>query len=208
MPQTQYDLVITQGKTFTVPFLWATSPYIYKAITAVSNIAPLTITSTAHGLTDGWPVWIVGAGGLVARTGFVVLNTVNAKTSPPKVDDIHYVSVTDTDTVTLNNVNGEILTAYTSGGYIQYLTPVVLTGFSARLTIKDRAGGTTLWAGTSDAGNITVNNTTKKITLTITATETAAFTFLRGVYDLELDNGTEVHLLSFGNVTVIKEVTA
>jgi hypothetical protein len=56
--------------------------------------------------------------------------------------------------------------------------------------------------------DITIDDTAKTVTITITAVVTAAYTFSSGVYDLEMVSGAGVvtQLLS-GNVTVLDEVT-
>lgn len=205
---TTFNLAINQGKTFTATFRWAASPYIYKAITAANNAAPLRLTVPSHGLVDGWPIWVQGAGGLAARSGYTVLKPVNARTDPPSSNDIHTATVVDSNTVELNNINGEILTTYTSGGYIQYLTPADLSAYSARMSIRSRTGGELLWSGDSAGGEITINNSTKKITLEISDTDTAAFDFLKAVYELELYTGSAVSVLASGNVTVTREVAS
>jgi hypothetical protein len=181
-------------------------PYVYKAITAVSNVAPIRLTAPSHGLVDNWPVWVQGAGGLVAKAGYTVLKPVNARIDPPPASEFHTATVVDANTIELNDINGQILTAYTSGGYVQYLTPVDLSAYSARMTIRTRVGGTSLWTGTSGDGDIVVDNSTKTIALTISDTDTAAFDFLKAIYDLEMYTGSTVSLLASGNVTVAREV--
>ena len=54
-----YDLVIKQGKTFSKVLRWEAPPIIYKPITAITNAAPVRITSANHGIIDGWRVAIV-----------------------------------------------------------------------------------------------------------------------------------------------------
>lgn len=198
------DIVVEQGKTFSLVARWEAPPIIYKAITAITKTAPVRITAVGHSVPDGWRVAVVSAGGM---------SQINAENDPPKNKDYRAATVIDVDTVELNTVNAADYRAYTSGGYLQFNTPVDLTGFTARMKVKDRVGGTVL--ASTEAGDtplntvtVTVNNTLKMITITISATNTAALTWTRGVYDLELVSATGVvtALLS-GAVTVIKEVT-
>lgn len=83
-----------------------------------------------------------------------------------------------------------------------------LTGYTARLAVKDKIGGTVLLSLTTENGGIAIDNVAKTITLTIAATATDDFTWTRGVYDLELISpaGVVTALIS-GKVTVTKEVT-
>jgi hypothetical protein len=177
---------------------WASEPYVYKPITSVANTAPVRLTVPSHGLPDGWRFAVSAVQG---ATGL------NAKKSPPDAKEYYEATVVDANTVDINNVNGMLLGAYKSGGVIQYLTPVDMTGMSARMQIKDKVGGTELLVLTSDAGDITINPSTYTITIRIPPTVTDDITWTTGVYDLEMYNGTDVFLLCFGTVTVELEVT-
>ena len=136
--------------------------------------------------------------------------------------DVHYATLVDANTITLNDVNAAGYTAYASGGYIQYNTPVDLSVYAGalsigspggvRMSIKDKIGGTELLrldtTTTSPQPRIVVNNSNKTITFTIAAADTAALTWTKGVYDVELVSaGGVVTLLLSGNITVTKEVT-
>ena len=100
-----------------------------------------------------------------------------------------------------------------SGGILQFNTPVDLTGYVARMKIKDKVGGTVL--ASTEAGDtpldilsIALDTAKSTITLTISATATAALIWTKGVYELEMVSSTGVvtAILS-GKVTVAKEVT-
>jgi hypothetical protein len=57
-------------------------------------------------------------------------------------------------------------------------------------------------------GGITIDNAAKTITLTITAVQTAAFTFKSAVYSLEMaSSGGVVTELMGGKIIIEKEVT-
>ena len=203
------NLTIVKGKTFNRVVRWSSEPFLYKAITAITKAAPAVITSAAHGIPDGWLVAVVSVKGMTQ---------INAPNQPPKDKDYHKAT-TATNTVTLNDVNSSDYTAYTSGGYVQCLTPVDLAGYTARMSVKDKVGGTELFRlDTSTTAavlpythaqpRIAINNTTKTITLTIHAEDTAAMTFKKGVYDLEMvSTGGVVDLLISGAIIVADEVT-
>lgn len=84
---------------------------------------------------------------------------------------------------------------------------VNLTGYTARMQIRQRLTGDTLIALTTENGRVALGGTDGTVTLTIAATDTADLT-MGGVYDLELVSGAGVvtRLLQ-GNVTLSKEVT-
>lgn len=86
-------------------------------------------------------------------------------------------------------------------------TAINLTGYTARMQIRQRITGDTLIALTTENGRIALGGSAGTVTLTISASDTAAIT-TDGVYDLELVSGSEVvtRLLQ-GTVTLSKEVT-
>lgn len=197
------NLTILQGKTFSRVVRWEALPFVYKAITAITKAAPAVVTSPAHGAPDGWRVAVVSAKGMTE---------INAS-NPPKDREFKKATRVDADTISLNDVNASEYSTYESGGYVQYYTPVDLAGFTARMQIKDKVGGTVL--ASSDVDDLPLNiitiaidNTLKTITVTISATNTAAIVWKKGVYDLEMISaGGEVTALLSGEVEVVFEVT-
>jgi len=194
-----YDLVIQQGKTFSQVVRWETSPIIYKAITGITKTAPALVTAVGHGVPDGWRVAIVSVVGMTQ---------INAKNDPPKQSDYHQARVIDANTIELNDINAAGYSAYVSGGYVQYYTPVNLTGYTARMSIKDKVGGTLLLSLTTENGRILIDTVAHTVTLTISAVDTASIAWSKGVYDLEMVSpGGVVSSLLAGAVSVKKEVT-
>lgn len=193
------DIVIQQGKTFSLAVRWETEPVVYKAITGAQKTAPVRLTVAAHGVPDGWRVAVTSVKGMTQ---------LNAANTPPRVRDYVAATVVDADTLDLNSINAAEYSTYLSGGYLQYYTPVDLSSYTARMTIKDRVGGTELLSLTTVNGGIVLDTVKRIITLKITAAATAALTWRRGVYDLEMvaADGT-VTGLTKGKVTVELEVT-
>lgn len=196
---TKHDIVILQGKTFSQVARWESLPIVYKPITGVTQAAPAQITCAAHLVPPGWRVAIVSVKGMLQ---------INAKNTPPRTGDYHPATVVNAGAISLNDVNSSDYSAYISGGYVQYNTPVDLTSFTARMTIKDRVGGSVLETLTTANGKIVLDNTAKTITILLDAVATAAYTWAKGVYDLEMVSpGGVVTALLTGAVTVSKEVT-
>jgi len=90
-------------------------------------------------------------------------------------------------------------------------TPVDLTGYTARMHIRDSVDdAATLLELTTENSRIVLDGSAGTIQLSISATDTAAISFTQGVYDLELvDTGDtgEVTRLTYGGVEVRPEVT-
>lgn len=204
------DIPITQGKTLSLVIRWESEPIIRKAITAISlaSGAP-RLTVVGHGLTSGWRCAVTRAKGMTQ---------INAQNYPLRESDYHPATVIDNDTVEFNDVtpvddNGKEWPAYVSGGFLEWYSPVDLTGQTARMKIKDKIGGTVL--ASTELGDaplnvlsIAIDNAAKTITLTIAATDTDDFAWKAGVYDLEMVSATGVVVaIMAGKVFVSKEVT-
>lgn len=193
-----FDLSIYQGTTFSAEFRWAALPMLYLPITAVPETTPVQFTCPSHGLTNGWPVAVVSTNGL---------DELRAQNDPPRPNEYNPVTVIDLNTIELNQVNAAGMVPYVSGGFIQSYSAVPLAGATALLEIKDRIGGTLLESLASPVG-IVLDDTNKLITVNISAAATAAFSWLTGVYDLQLTTSTgEVFLIAYGNVAITDEVS-
>lgn len=205
------DFQIHKGKTFFTLLRWEAEPMVYKAITGITRGAPARLTVAGHGIPDAWRVAVVSVKGM---------SQINAANSPPKPKDYSPATVVDVNTIELNGVNSSDFNAYTSGGYVQFKTPVDLAGMTGRIDIKDKIGGrilasTQAYTIKDDQGNdvivqpiITVvfDNVLKTITVAINAADTAAVTWKKGVYELEILSGSTVTLLLSGSFTVREEV--
>jgi hypothetical protein len=192
------DLTILQGKTFNRVLRLSALPYVYKAITGITQAAPAVITATGHGLLNGQKAAVVSVHGMTQ---------INSPNTPPRYSDFHKITYVDPNTISLNDTNSTDFDAYISGGYLQYLTPTDLAGATARMSIKDVIGGTELLRLDTTNSRIVIDNAAKTITLTIDAVTTAGITWNTGVYDLELVVGSIVTLLLSGAISVIPEVT-
>lgn len=83
-----------------------------------------------------------------------------------------------------------------------------LTGYSARLQIREKVTSSTTLVSLTSASGITLGGAAGTIAPLLTATETAALNFATGVYDLELVSGSGVvYRLLQGRVKLSKEVT-
>ena len=200
------DLVIQQGRTFTLVLRWETTPIVYKAITAITQTAPVHMTVPGYGCPDGWRAAVTGVKGMTE---------INAESNNVNDRDFHAVTVVDADTLEFNDVDASGYKAYISGGYLQYNTPVDLTGYTGRMKIKDKVGGTVLLSTEAidsplDVIDIALDTTAKTITLTIAASATDDISWSRGVYDLEMvssDAEPVVTAILTGKVSVMREVT-
>lgn len=183
-----------QGSTFNEVLRWESSLKTYVPITSITKSAPLVVTAPAHGVPVDWRVKFTSI------LGMTELNS----------DDTYYTatSVTAT-TITVNAINSLGFKAYTSGGVVEYNTPVDLTGFTARMQIRSKIDSdTVIQELTTENGYIIINNTNKTITLSLPASITSGFTFSSVVYSLEMvSSGGQVTPFCNGTITLVKEVT-
>ncbi len=88
-------------------------------------------------------------------------------------------------------------------------TPIDLTGYTARMHIRESQDADAAFVTlTTENDGITLGDAAGTITLSISASDTAAITETSGVYDLELVSaGGIVTRLLAGEVLISKEVT-
>jgi len=196
------DITITKGSTFSRVLRWEAAPFVLTPITAINKAAGTVVTAAGHGLVSGWRAAVVSAGGM---------RQINAKSYPPRATDFHKVTFVSSSQISFNDVDSSNFTTYTSGGYLASYTPVSLASFTARMKIRATASSTEVLVSlTSPSGGIVLDNTNHTITVTISAADTAAYTFSEGVFDLELVSGDAtpvVTKLLSGNVFVLDEIT-
>lgn len=193
------DIVIQKGSTWVRTLRWESLPWVYTPITAITKAAPMVVTAAGHGLVTGWRAGIVGVVGM---------RQANSKNIPPRATDLKKVTFVSSSQVSFNDVVSLDYSAYVSGGALISYTPVSLSGFTARMQIRVTADATTTLDSLVSPTDIVLDDTNHTITITISATDTAAYDFTDAVYDLELVSGAGVvtRLLE-GNVTVLSEVT-
>ena len=191
MTPARLDLHIIQGATLRKPLLMMQPQYQYKPIMAIQQTAPLLLTVPSHGLVGSWPIWIEGV------TGWGDLGRDKAR------QPFYLAKVIDANTLELNNISG--IGRNASGGLVVYQPPVDLTGCSAKMMIRDPAG-VLLLELSMDNGRLVAGD--GRIVITLTAAETAAITWTKGRYDLELtmSNG-DVTRWAEGEAVVSQEVT-
>jgi len=123
------SLSIKAGTTHTEVIRWASDVVAYKAITGITKTAPPSITAVAHGLKTGWKVAVEAVKGMVQ---------INAANDPPRDSDMHAVTVTGTDALTLDGVNAIGYSTYTSGGALRFYVPKSIAAATARMDVVDR----------------------------------------------------------------------
>lgn len=183
-----------QGSTFSEVLRWESSKKIYKTITGVTQAAPCVVTATTHGVPDGWRVKVTNVGGMVE------LNS---------ADDYKVVTKLTADTIAFNDINSVGYKAYTTGGILEYNEPVNLTSYTARMQLRAKIDDVDpITEFTTVNGKIQIDTTGYAITILVSATDTAAFTFSTALYSLELVSGTSVVTqLATGTITLVKEIT-
>ncbi len=185
------DFHVSDGETFLPVIRWGTDVLMSVAITAITQSAPVVVTAVSHVLPDGWPVAVVSAKGM---------SQINAARYPPQGPDWQPATVLTADTVKINGINSADFSAYTSGGFLVYSTPMNLTDMTARMVIRDAPLDGVILATLTDTSGITLDNVAKTITPRLA---TVGLTWAVGYYDLELTDvsGTVVQLLS-GSINI------
>ena len=194
MSPSKVNFKMYQGSTFSEVLRWESSRKVYKKITGISNAAPCIITSTAHGVPNGWKVKV---------TNVVGMTDINS------VDEYKEATVSDLDEIELNSINSVDYKTYVSGGILEYNEPIDLTGFTARMQLREKIDSVdTIDEYNTEDGTIVIDTVNSTITIVVSAVDTAAYTFSSVVYSLELtSSGGIVTPLANGTITLVKEVT-
>jgi hypothetical protein len=196
MQPAKLNYKVYQGSTFEEIYRWESETKVYVPISSISKAAPCVITtSNQHNLPVGWRFRVVGAGGMKE------INSVN--------DSYYLATLAPGTSITINQTNSLMYTAYTSGGVIEYNRPVPLTGYSARMQIRETVDSpTALYSTDSVAGHLSIDLELMTISIKIPAQVTQQFSFSTAVYSLELykPDGLVVPFLT-GNLTLVPEVT-
>lgn len=189
---TKLNMRIIQGSTFTQVLRWESRIKVYKTITNITQAAPVVITAVGHGVPVGWRVKVSNVLGMT------------------DMNSSQYYIATDTtvDTVSLNDVNAVGYKAYISGGILEYNQPQSLAGSTARIQVRSKITSPDILIElTTENGMISMNDTTKTITLSIPADTTELLTFKSAVYSMEIVNGSTVTPFIYGNITLDTEIT-
>ena len=193
------DIVLRKGATWQLPVMWESDRLAYKTITQVTPTSPVRITAVGHGIPDGWRVAVANVKGPSA---------LNAAMNPPRDHEFRVATVVSPDAIEFNKVNAAGWPAYVTGGQLVYYEPMPLLDAQARMQIKNKVNGIVLHELTTADGGITIDLIKSRLVLTITAEACAAFTWRRGVYDLEVfDASGVVTPLLYGSVNLTSEVT-
>jgi hypothetical protein len=188
---------VYQGATFKETYRWESETKVYVPIANISKSAPCIITTqTALQMPSSWRFRVVGAGGM---------KEINSQSE----DSYYLATLVNNTQITINQVNSLGYTQYTSGGVVEYNDWVDLTGYSARMQIRESVDSTqVLHEATTQNGQIVLDQTYKTIELTIPASATELFTFETAVYSMELftNAGVVVPFLQ-GNLVLVKEIT-
>jgi hypothetical protein len=180
-----------QGSTFREVLRWESGTRGYAPITAINKTAPVQIISPNHTIPEGWRVKIYGVNGMKE-----INNT----------EEYRIVDGVAGNTITVD-INAAGYSTYTSGGFLEYNIPVNLTGYSARMQLREKVDSSTVITELTTANNGVIIGADKTIVLTVPATVTATLNFTTAVYSLELLKSTEVITFATGNITLVKEVT-
>jgi hypothetical protein len=124
-------------------------------------------------------------------------------------EDSYYIATgAGNNTITLNQVNSAGYTTYTSGGVVEWNTPIPLTGFTAKMQLRETIDSSVILELTHLNGGISIDTANYTITVTMTSAQTALFNFPTAIYSLELtDSNGDVTTFIQGNLTLIQEVT-
>lgn len=192
------NIRVAKGATYHDVRRWGNFPYVFKPISGATNAAPLVLTVNDHDMPDGWPFAIEDVKGMLR---------INARRNPPADTDWIRGSVADADHIRVDSINSIDFSPYTGGGVIRYATPVDLSDYpDALFVIHAKDDPETIILTRTLGDGIEFDNTNKRITLTLTAAQTAAFDFECAEYHFDvISPDDEVTRLFIGSVELGKK---
>jgi hypothetical protein len=196
MEPAKLNFRIYQGSTFLQQLRWESETKTYIPITNITKSAPVEITVGDSTLLPpvGWRVRV---------TNVLGMKEINMP------EETYYILTEKLNSVIkINTINSIGYSTYTSGGILEFNTPVSLENYTARMQIRKKLNDPEVVLSlTTENGGIVLDNTAKTITINITAQQTSSLTFSSMVYDLELISGSVVTRFAQGNLILNKEVT-
>ena len=198
MTPARINFKVYQGSTFQEVLRWESATKTYATISAISKAAPCVITVNSGQPTPpvNWRVRVTGVSGM---------KEINQLSD----SDYYLTSGISSNNITINTINSAAYTTYTSGGIIEWNTPVPIAGYTAKMQIRESIDSSTVILELTTAnGGIVIDTTNFTIGINMTSNQTAAFTFINAVYSLELTNvGGAVQTFVNGNLSLVPEVT-
>jgi hypothetical protein len=193
-------LTIRQGATFNSVIRVETDQLSYKAITGITQTAPVVITVVGHGLSTGWRAAVVSALGM---------RQINADNSAPLQDsDYRAVTVLGADSISINEINASGFNLYLSGGYLQFKIPHDLASCTAVMTIGDNNPSTAPLLLTTENGGLTIDATAHTITCFISDANTALISWDRGEYQLKLIDSAGIVTALDPDIVLVQKAVA
>lgn len=196
----KYNFVVNKGATFNPVLLYSQPTFVVKAITGVTKSGRAVVTAPGHGITQDWSVYVVG---------LVGMDRLNHKSDELEIPAKAYLArYVDGSNLRLE-VDTTRMDAWVSGGELLYRPPMDLTGYTARMHVRETVDATTsLVSLTTENSGIVLGGTAGTVELVIAADVTKDITVSQAVYDLEIvDTFSKVTRLLEGSITFKKEVT-
>lgn len=171
-----WNPIIEQGATFNPVLRYSSPDFTIIPVTAVTKSARAHVTAVAHGIVGKTKVFISGVAGM---------KQINSR-DLTRIDKAYTATPVDSDHLSLD-VDSSEFSAYISGGELVYNTPVNLVGYTGLLEIRPVKGSSTILVSlTTSNGGLTLGGAAGTIQPFISSTDTALYTWLTGVVDLEL----------------------
>jgi len=203
----RFNLEMDQGATFTTTFNWYGGGKFMAPIEDICIGYPTRITVTDHLLPSNSDTPVIISG--------VEPSADNDQASKKRMELLNSteLGIAEVIYVDANNFDVPISTVKcnweTGTGEITWHKPTPITGFTARMHIREKWHSTDfIHELTTENGGITLTVEDASIQIDITAADTTAFTFNIAVYDIEMISPTgEITRVVEGTIKLIKEIT-
>lgn len=213
------------GLSLTATILDSSGASVASGLSGVTEIGSTGMYRWYYAaFTDGFVGFVEFLSGATVKTIFPI-SPADAAITPPsasdytparaaKLDLIGAIQISSGSRAQTGTVGKYNFTIEQGSSFSKVLTwlaegvAVNVTGYTARLKVRNASSGAELLSMTTENGKIALGGAAGTITLTLTAAETALLAFTVAPYDLELvSSGGLVRRLFQGHITVSPEQT-
>ncbi len=202
MTMANLRLSVRKGASADIPILVETDTLSFSAISGMEKVAPLRVTSTGHGIIDGWRAAVVDAKGMTE------LNA--ADSSSVRDSELHRVTVVDANTIEFDGISAANFKTYTGSGYLAFYAPKDLSDYTAaRMDLKTRAGGEVVLALSTTDGTLEIDAAASAVYVRLPDDALDEVPARDYVFDVELirPDGVDAICAATSTISVLPEIT-
>lgn len=202
MGLSKLKLSARKGASADIQIRVETDALSFAVISGMAQTAPMRVTSTSHGILDGWRAAVVDAKGMTEMNA--------ADSASVRDGDLHNITVVDANTIEFDGISAAGFRAYTSGGYLAFYAPKDLSGYTAaRMDLKTRAGGDVILALSTIDDTLEIDAASSSVWVHLPDDALDTVPARDYLFDIELirEDGVDAICAANSTISVLPEIT-